>query len=146
MAGREGSEPEPPARVGRLALRAQSPDTTASNTPSATPTNWLQRLLGENGEGSELPPEVFEQWLASGRTNAADLLAARQAGGGVDYLRRALTNFPNDPRVLFAASALDDGPEARRERLDRFKAAAPDNALADYLSARDHFQTSWKGA
>jgi hypothetical protein len=130
------------ARVGRLAFRAQSPEATTSNTPSGSPTNWLQRLLGENGEGANLPPEVIEQWVVSGRTNAADLLAARQAGGGADYLRRALTNFPNDPRVLFAACGLSDGPEARRERLDRFKAAAPDNALADYLSARDHFQSS----
>jgi hypothetical protein len=98
------------------------------------------RLLSEDGEALRLPQEVIDRWLASGRTNAEDLLAARQAGGGSELLRMALTNFPNDPRVLFAASALDDGPEARRARLDRFKAAAPDNALADYLSAREHFK------
>lgn len=113
----------------------------ASRTPGlASSTNWMDSLFGTNGATSELPREVFDRWLASGRTNAEDLLAARQAGGGKEFLRRALTNFPHDPRVLLAATALDDGPEAQRERLDRFKAAAPDNAMADYLSARDHFQ------
>jgi hypothetical protein len=41
-----------------------------------------------------------------------------------------------------AATALIDGPERQRERLDRFKAAAPDNALAYYLSARDHLKNN----
>jgi hypothetical protein len=112
----------------------------ASNASPAPATNWLQRLLSDDGEATRLPREVIDRWLASGRTNAEDLLAARQAGGGSEFLRMALTNFPNDPRVLFASTALDDGPEARRERLDRFKAAAPDNALADYLSAREHLK------
>ena len=83
---------------------------------------------------------MIDRWLASGHTNAEDLLAARQAGGGTEFLRLALTNFPSDPRVLVASMALNDGPEANRERLDRFKAAAPDNAMADYLSARDHLK------
>lgn len=119
---------------------AAPPSVVASNSPSGSATNWLQRLLGDDGEGLRLPREVIDRWLASGRTNAEELLAARQAGGGVEFLRTALTNFPNDPRVLFASCALDDGPEARRERLDRFKASAPDNALADYLSAREHLK------
>jgi hypothetical protein len=58
----------------------------------------------------------------------------------VEILRKALAEFPNDPRVLQAAVALDDGPAARRELLDRFQANDPDIALADYLSARDHFK------
>jgi len=37
---------------------------------------------------------------------------------------------------------LGDGPEAQRERLNRFQAAAPDNSLPAYLSARDHFKNS----
>lgn len=131
---REVSEVELPPQVSLV------PGLVTANTPTASATNWLQRLL--DSDLRELPREVIDRWLASGRTNAEDLLAARQAGGGREFLRMALTNFPNDPRVLFASSALDDGPEARRERLDRFKAAAPDNALADYLSARDHLKNS----
>lgn len=115
---------------------------TATNgtPPPVSATNWLLALLDRAGEQPKLPREVIDRWLASGRTNAEDLLAVRQAGGGLEFLRMALTNFPNDPRVLFAASALGDASEERRARLDRFKAAAPDNALADYLSARDHLK------
>jgi hypothetical protein len=142
-AARDGSEPEPPKRVGLRGAPVGPAAAEAGAQATPTPaTGWLQQLLGENGERAELAPEVLERWLASGRTNAESLLAACQAGGGDRYLRMALTNFPNDPRVLLAASGLNDGPEARRERLDRLKAAAPENALAYYLSARDHLQNS----
>lgn len=111
-----------------------------SGLASAGPSNaWIHQFLS-NGDPTPVPREVFERWMASGRTNAEDFLAARQAGGGREFLLKALERFPNDPRVLLAAVGLDDGPDAQRERLDRFKNAAPDNALADYLSARDHFQ------
>ncbi len=120
------------------------PDSSSSDVSSVT-TNWLQQLL-EAGDSQLLPREAIDRWLASGRTNAEDLLAARQAGGGVELLRMALSNFPKDPRVLFAASAPNDdlggGAEGRRERIERFKAAAPENALADYLSAREHLKSS----
>jgi hypothetical protein len=138
----EAPEPDLPPRASLLTASAAAPAAVASNAPAALATNWLQQLLSDDGEALRLPREVIDRWLASGRTNAEDLLAARQAGGGQEFLRMALTNFPNDPRVLFAASALDDGPETRRERLDRFKAAAPDNALADYLSAREHLKNA----
>jgi hypothetical protein len=131
---------QPARSVNRISSRAPQSDVVASPNPSPSATNnWLARLMSTN-PAIELPRETIDRWLASGRTNAEDLLAARQAGGGTEFLRMALTNFPNDPRVLLAAVALNDGPEATRERLDRFKAAAPDNAMADYLSARDHLK------
>jgi hypothetical protein len=118
-----------------------------ARTPHATPsapgegdTNWIQRLLSGEDGSYEVPPEVIQRWLESGHTNAAELLAARQAGGGVEYLRKALAEFPNDPRVLQAAAGSEKDPAARRELLDRLKAADPGNALADYLSARSHFK------
>jgi hypothetical protein len=37
--------------------------------------------------------------------------------------------------VLLASTSLSDSPEVVRERMDRFRAADPHNALADYLSA-----------
>ena len=135
-------EPELPAQVSLPTASAAAHAAVASNSPPASTTNWLQVLLSDDGEASRLPREVIDRWLATGRTNAEDLLAARQAGGGREFLHTALTNFPNDPRVLFSALSLDDGPEARRERLDRFKAVAPDNALPDYLSAREHLKNA----
>jgi hypothetical protein len=133
-----GRPPDPGSVTG--AGRPSDGAVRAAGTGPPADTNWLARLFSENGDVLPLPPEVIEQWLAAGRTNAADLLALRQAGAGEDYLRLALAHYPNDPRVLLSALGLKDGPEAKRERLDRLKAAEPDNALADYLSARDHFQ------
>ena len=80
---------------------APEPASSASPAPAAT-NNWLLRLMSTNAV-TELPREAIDRWLAWGRTNAEDLLAARQAGGGVEFLRMALTNFPNDPRVLLAS-------------------------------------------
>ena len=132
-----------PARsVNRVSSRAPLSEDVASPNPNPSPSasnNWLARLMSTN-PATELPRETIDRWLSSGHTNAEDLLAARQAGGGMDFLRMALTNHPNDPRVLLAAVALNDGPEATRERLIRFKAAAPENSLPDYLSARDNLK------
>lgn len=124
--------------VTRVFPRAPGPGAPPSTESGVS--DLLRRLLAGDADSAEVPREVIQQWLESGHTNAQDLLAARQAGGGVEFLRRALAEFPNDPRVLQAAVALDDGPAARRELLDRFQAHDPDNALADYLSARDHFK------
>jgi hypothetical protein len=69
------------------------------------------------------------------------LLGALRASGDDDLLREAKEKFPNDPRVQFAAAFKSDSPEERRQWLEKFKASAPDNALADYLLAGDHFKS-----
>jgi hypothetical protein len=102
-------------------------------------TNRLAGLL-EEGQEIEVAPEVIARWLAINKTNAGGLLAAAQVGHDRSLYLTALTNFPNDPRVLFAVAGPDRLPEQRRELLDRLQAAAPENALADYLSARDHMK------
>ena len=138
----EASQPATPMTVVVSPAKLPSPPVVAVVPPSAVSfSNSVMLLLTNTGEMPKLPREAIDRWLASGRTNAEDLLAARQAGGDVEFLRLALTNFPNDPRVLVAASALEETPAERRARLDRLKAAAPDNALADYLSARDHLKS-----
>ena len=125
----------------------KSQGTDGSVSPSETdlsaldpnrPTNprlpWLDQLLGTNGP-APVSREAVDRWLASGRTNAADLLALRQAGAGKEFLELALRQFPDDPRVLLASTGMRDSPEVVRERMDRFRTAAPANSLADYLSA-----------
>jgi hypothetical protein len=57
-----------------------------------------------------------------------------------NYVKLAAELFPNDPRVQYAVLTRVLFPEARREWLDRFKQSAPDNAVADYLSARDYLK------
>ncbi|MGE3313315.1 MAG: hypothetical protein AB7O66_25390 [Limisphaerales bacterium] len=130
------SQPPPTRDHWRKSRPVNGADAADSNpTPSSEiRLPWVAALLGTNGP----PPvsrETVDRWLSSGRTNASDLLALRQAGAGSEFLELALRQFPDDPRVLLAATSLNDSPEVVRERMDRFRAADPANALADYLSA-----------
>ncbi len=75
------------------------------------------------------------------RRSAGSLLTAYQATGDPAYLSEAATEFPDEPRVQYAmAIRPDQSPAETRQWLERFKAAAPDNALPAYLSAREYFQ------
>jgi len=68
-------------------------------------------------------------------------VTAFRATGDEKFLQEALEKFPHDPQVNFAAVFDKDAPaEDRRKRLDAFKKAAPDNALANYASALDYFK------
>lgn len=133
-------QPGPPRRPPSPAAASDHGTANLAGSVPDSGTNFLQRLLAESNEMSEAVRAQIAPWLVANRTNAESLLAVQQAGGGQAYLLAALTNFPNDPRVLFGALTLDDSAEAKRARLDRFQAVAPDNSLADYLSARDHLQ------
>ena len=74
------------------------------------------------------------------------LLAAAQSSGQRAFLREAMAKYPRDKRVAMAAvfqsgsSEAKGRPQERRQWLDAFKLAAPDNALAFDLSAREHFK------
>jgi hypothetical protein len=58
-----------------------------------------------------------------------------------------MTKYQRDRRVAMAAAfqagstEANGDPAQKRQWLDAFKNAAPDNALAYYLSARDHFKS-----
>jgi|GEM_PF-922740 len=135
------SKPRGTDKVRREAWsRAKGSADAGGAEPEPPPAllDWVDRML-KNQMSSPLTKEDLDHWFASGRTNAGDLLAARQAGEDARYLTNALEQFPNDPRVLIAATIFKDGPDAHRERLERLKTAAPDNPLADYLGAWNEF-------
>ncbi len=100
----------------------------------------LERLLAQDEEVTRVPREQIEAYLALNKTNAQSLLAAWRAAGDRDYLRQAAALYPNDPAVQLNAITLDLFPGQQREWLDRFKQSAPENSLANYLSARDYFR------
>ena len=82
-------------------------------------------------------------YLEAKQRNAESLLAAFHVTGDQTALREALEKYPGDPRVNFAAAAAafrSSSPEERRQRLEALKQSAPDNALANYLSAQDYFK------
>ena len=124
----------------RLHLPAPSPSAHSPQTepgPDARSTNLLARLI----KGEELPkltPEQVESYLAANQRSAGTLLAAFQATGDKRWLQEAKEKYPNDPVVAFMALSKSNTPEERRQWLDTLKRIAPDNALADYLSANDY--------
>src|SRR5205085_3569400 len=60
--------------------------------------------------------------------------------GDAGLLKEAKEKFPGDPRVQFAAWFKGESPEEKRDWLEKFKQSAPENALANYLLAAEHFK------
>ena len=90
----------------------------------------------------KLSPAQVQAFLKANRTNAASLLAAYRTSGDQALLKEAIEKYPNDPTVAF--EALQDknlSPEEQRQWLNAFEKNAPDNALADYLSAYNDFES-----
>ncbi|MGA2866552.1 MAG: hypothetical protein ABSF95_18920 [Verrucomicrobiota bacterium] len=147
----------PPAQTEPLsakrALRPRLPaPRMAATAPAADPsvdhsgpTNLVARLL-TGDESFKLSPQQVEPYLEENHRSAESLLAAFRVTEDQSFLREAVEKYPKDPRVNFAAyfaarNQPDSSPEERRQRLDAFKQSAPDNALADYLSAQEHFNS-----
>ena len=103
-------------------------------------SNLVEQILG----GRKLSLEQVAPYLKANQRSAESLIAASHLTGDLSLLREALERHPNDPRVNFAACfALKDDtdPAGHRLRLEALKEAAPDNALANYLSAQDYFKS-----
>ena len=119
---------------GRAALR-----TMPVTVPEPSKPLFARILAGEKALSS-VGSEALAAFLERSRTNAQSLVAAYQVTRDVAWLRMAATSFPSDPEVLFNVVAHNAFPENRREWLDRLKEAMPENALGNYLSAREHFK------
>jgi RNA polymerase sigma factor (sigma-70 family) len=90
----------------------------------------------------KLTPAQVQAFLKANRTNAASLLAAYRTSGDEELLKEAKEKYPNDPMVAF--EALQDknlSPEEQRQWLSTFEKNAPDNALANYMSAYNDFES-----
>jgi RNA polymerase sigma factor (sigma-70 family) len=130
---------------GTPALRLPAPLMHVTAQPNALPSEDLQSTnlyarLSSN-KGLKLTPDQIESYLKVNRRNASSLLAAYSASGDPALLEEAMQKYPDDPQVdLAAVFNKDASPEERRQWLDAFKQSAPDNALANYLSALDYFK------
>jgi RNA polymerase sigma factor (sigma-70 family) len=90
----------------------------------------------------KLTAAQVEAYLKANRTNAASLLAAYRTSGDPALLKEAMEKYPNDPQVAFEAVLDKDlSPEQQRQWLNTFEQSAPDNALANYLSAFNYFNS-----
>jgi hypothetical protein len=127
--------PLPPPRPASDAAKAEPAE------PQPT-TNLLVRLY----RGEEMPPlrpEQVQAYLEVNHRGLESLLGAYRTTRDKALLQEAEEKYSNDPRVAFEA-AYFGAPEERRKWLDAFKTSAPDNALANYLSANDYFQAGDK--
>ena len=113
--------------------------TTPTNSPAddLPLTNLYSRFKDEE---PKLTAGQVEAYLKANGRKASSLLAAYRTSGDPALLKEAMEKFPNDPQVAFEA-ALDKSlsPDEQRQWLNAFEKSAPDNALANYLSAFNHF-------
>jgi RNA polymerase sigma factor (sigma-70 family) len=129
--------------AAKLMLRLPAPHmpaATAAEPPAEDlqATNLFDRF---KDQAPKLTAGQVEAYLKSNGRNASSLLAAYRTGGDPALLKEAMEKYPNDPQVAFEAVLYHDlSPEAQRHWLNTFKQSAPDNALANYLSAFNYFK------
>ena len=127
-------------RNPRLPAPAMQPIDPALASPTET-IRATNLYAWATNPAPKLTAAQLEPYLKANRRSAASLLAAFRTSGDPALLAEAMQHFPNDPQVGFeAALRKDASPEDRRQWLDAFKQSAPDNALANVLSAKDHFK------
>jgi len=115
-------------------------DSTAS-TQEATATNLIALLL-HGGDVPRLTAVQLKHYLEDNHRSAGSLLSAYRASGERALLEEAMEKYPGDLEVAFEALLRKDAtPTERREWLETFKKAAPENPLAGYLSALDYFKS-----
>jgi hypothetical protein len=111
----------------------------SAKEPSAT--NLIASLV----HGGEVPPLTAAQigrYLDENHRSAASLLSAYRTSKDPALLHEAMQKYPGDPHVAFEAVLNKDASATeRREWLETFKKAAPENPLAAYLSALDYFKS-----
>jgi RNA polymerase sigma factor (sigma-70 family) len=90
---------------------------------------------------ARLTSKQIEPYLKEKGRSASSLLAGFRTTANLALLKEAMRKYPTDPQVAFEAATRNDAPATeRRQWLDAFKRNAPDNALADYLSAFGHLK------
>lgn len=98
--------------------------------------------LRKGDKRPKLTAEQVDAYLKDNQRSRASLLAALSLTDDPHLLKEAMQRFPDDPQVGFRA-ALDPAlpTDERRQWLDAFEKVAPNNALANYLSANNYFDS-----
>jgi RNA polymerase sigma factor (sigma-70 family) len=119
----------------------------AQTIPEATtPTmDTRKSLLFRVAQLPPLTPVQIDAYVEQNKRNAESLLAAFRISTNLAYLTEAAARFPTDPDVQYAVIASRAFPEAQRQWIDAYRISSPDNALAWYFSAVEHFKTGETG-
>jgi hypothetical protein len=129
--------------VAKLMLRLPAPHMQAAaaaetQTEDLQATNLFERF---KDHVPKLTAAQVEAYLKANGRNASSLLAAYRTSGDPALLKEAMEKYPSDPQVAFEAVLDKDlSPEEQRQWLNTFEKSAPDNALANYLSAFNYFK------
>jgi RNA polymerase sigma factor (sigma-70 family) len=121
---------------------SQPPPVTENRAVTAARPRSLYELMTNSQSTVRLTQAQAEAFLRENKRSAVSLLSAFRTSDNPALIQEALQKFPNDPMVNFeAALSRDMSPAERRQYLDAVKQSSPENALAYYLSAADHFKT-----
>lgn len=130
--------------TAKLMLHLPGPTMQVGIQPSPSPMEDLPstNLFTRFKDGPpKLTTEQVDAYLKANGRKASSLLAAYRTSGDSSLLKEAMEKYPNDPQVAFEAVFDKDlPPEEQRQWLNTFKQSAPDNALANYLSAFNYFK------
>src|ERR1051325_104460 len=145
----DGNQTSAQRRVGARGLQTQAvasrPASKRAGTPMGFTSSEMYALL--TNKVARLTKAQVEPYLKTNGRSAASLLAAFRTTGDLALLAEARRKFPNDLEVGFETAIRNDAsrPE-RRARVGGVQTGAPENALANYLSALDLFKSGQKDA
>jgi hypothetical protein len=106
----------------------------------ASANHFREHLL--DGNFPKLTAAQVEPYLQANHRNAESLIAAFMTSGDRAYVREAMQQFPNDPKVAYSALYFGNlSPEEKRQWEDNFKRLAPNNSMANYASALDYIKS-----
>jgi hypothetical protein len=130
----------PDATAAPRVAGTATPGATAAEPEAEAATNRIARMLCDGPP--RLTLEQLQRHLDENHRSASSLISAYRTSGDPALLREAMEKYPGDPAVAFEAIFKQDAsPAERREWLDAFKRGAPENPLANYLSALEYFKT-----
>ncbi len=125
----------------RLPAPAMPGVSASESAEELSATNLIARMV-HGGGAPPLTAAQIKRYLDANHRNAPSLLSAYRTSQDPALLQEAMEKYPGDPEVAFeAALRKDASPSERRQWLDAFKNAAPENPMADYLSALDYFKS-----
>ena len=149
----QSREIQPPPQTSAIPTKVKSPAMPTPKVPplpqaSETPTSApgvaegpLSQLFKDNGKLLKLSPAQLTSYLSKHRRSAESLLAAMRLTGDIAFLREAAQRYPNDPMVQTEVALRSGVAAERRRAIDAMKVLDPENALANHLSALDHFRS-----
>lgn len=126
------------AAISRPAFRHSSRTIHASPDDS---TNSVSTTDEENDNPKKLSREQVDAYLLKTKRSPESLLNAFIETGDTNFLAEAVEKFPNNPIVQWTKLNQEISPEERSQWLEKLKVSSPDNALPNYLSALEKFQS-----